>query len=44
MVKVGCLREVSKTFLVLEAVIIEIEGISARRKFDPSSGLSLLEL
>ncbi len=43
-VKVGCLREISETFLVLEAVIIEIEGIKAIRKFDPSSGLSLLEL
>jgi len=43
-VKVGCLREISETFLVLEAVIIEIEGIDARRKFDPSSGLTLLEL
>jgi len=44
MVKVGCLREVSETFLVLEAVIIELEGINARRKFDPASGLTLLEL
>jgi len=44
MVKVGCLREISKTFLVLEAVIIEIEGINAKRKFDPKSGLTLLEL
>lgn len=43
-VKVGCLREISETFLVLEAVIIEIEEIKAIRKFDPSSGLSLLEL
>lgn len=44
MVKVGCMREISETFFVLEAVIIEMEGINARRKFDPSSGLSLLEL
>jgi predicted DNA-binding protein with PD1-like motif len=43
-VKVGCLREISETFLILEAVIIEIKGINAQRKFDPSSGLSLLEL
>ncbi len=27
MIKVGCLRETSETFLVLEAIIIEIEGI-----------------
>jgi predicted DNA-binding protein with PD1-like motif len=44
MVKVGCLREIAETFLVLEAVIIEMEGINAQRKFDPASGLTLLEL
>jgi predicted DNA-binding protein with PD1-like motif len=44
MVKVGCLREISETFLVLEAVIIEMEGINAQRKFDPASGLTLLEV
>lgn len=43
-VKVGCLRGISETFLVLEAVIIEVEGINASRKFDPSSGLTLLDL
>jgi len=44
MVKVGCLREMSETFLVLEAVIVEIEGINAQREFDPASGLTLLKL
>lgn len=44
MVKVGCLREKSETFLVLEAVIIEIEGVDAVREFDPVSGLTLLKL
>ena len=44
MVRVGCLREIAETFLVLEAVIIEMEGINAQRKFDPASGLTLLEL
>lgn len=43
-VKVGCLREISETFLVLEAIVIEIEDISAQRKFDKTSGLSLLDL
>lgn len=42
-VSVGCLREKSKTFLVLEAVIIEIEGVNAVRELDPVSGLSLLK-
>ena len=44
MVKVGCLRENSETFLVLEAVVIEIEGVTARRELDPESGMVLLKL
>ena len=44
MVQMGCLREKSETFLVLETIIIEIKGIKARREFDPVSGLTLLKL
>jgi predicted DNA-binding protein with PD1-like motif len=44
MVKVGCLRENSQTFLVLEAVIMEMEGVTARRELDPVSGMVLLKL
>ena len=44
MVKVGCLRENSETFLVLEAVITEIEGVTARRALDIDSGMVLLDL
>ncbi len=43
-VKVGCLRENSRTFLVLEAVIIELGGINAIRAFDPASGVNILKL
>lgn len=43
-VKVGCLREMAETFLVLEAVIIEIKGVNAVRELDPTSGLVLLKL
>ncbi len=43
-VKVGCLREMAETFLVLEAVIVEIKGINAIRELDPKSGLVLLKL
>ena len=43
-VKVGCLRERSKAFIVLEAIIIEIEGITATREIDPASGMVLLKL
>jgi uncharacterized protein len=44
MIKVGCLRGASQTFLVLEVIIIEIDGINAQRELDPSSGLVLLKL
>ncbi len=43
-VKVGCLREKSETFLVLEAIIIEMKGITAVRELDPASGMVLLKL
>lgn len=42
--KVGCLREMAETFLVLEGVIIEIKGINAVRELDTASGLVLLRL
>lgn len=44
MVKVGCLRENSETFLVLEAVIVEIDGVDAKRELDPASGMVLLKV
>jgi uncharacterized protein len=44
MVKVGCLRGASETFLVLEAIIIEIQGVDVKREFDPVSGLTLLKV
>ncbi len=44
MVKVGCARENTSTFLVLEAVIIELDGIDAVREFDPVSKMTLLKL
>jgi predicted DNA-binding protein with PD1-like motif len=44
MLKVGCLREKSETFLVLEAVIMEIDGVNAVREVDPEIGMPLLKL
>jgi predicted DNA-binding protein with PD1-like motif len=41
-VRVGCLREKAETFLLIEAVIVEIEGVNAVRELDPVSGLALL--
>jgi len=44
MLKIGCLRENAKTFLVLEAIIMEIDGVNAIREIDPEIGLPLLKL
>lgn len=44
MIKVGCMREKTEAFLILEAVIIEISGINAAREFEVESGLYLLNL
>jgi len=44
MVKTGCLREIAKTFIVMEAVIIEITGINAVRARDPLSEMVLLKM
>ncbi len=43
-VRVGCLREASEVFLVLEAVITEIRGVTAIRELDPASGMVLLKV
>ncbi len=44
MVKIGCLREKAETFLVLEAIIIEMEGINAIREIDPAIGMPILKM
>lgn len=41
---VGCLRELSETFLVIESIIFEMQGISAKREYDEKSGLVLLKM
>lgn len=43
-VRAGCLREESEVFLVVEAIITEIRGVSAVREVDPASGMTLLKL
>lgn len=44
MVKTGCLREKAKTFIVMEAVIIEITGINAVRDRDSLSQMVVLKM
>ena len=41
---IGCPRRDTRTFLVLEVTIIEIDGIEGTRQFDPGSGMKLLRL
>lgn len=43
-VKMGCLREAADTFIVMEAIIMEIKGVNAVRDLDPVSGVVLLNL
>jgi predicted DNA-binding protein with PD1-like motif len=40
----GCMRQNAETFLVLEAIIMEIIGVNAVRELDPLSGLALLKV
>lgn len=43
-VKMGCLREESKVFLVLEAIIMELIDIKAKRELDEKSKMVLLKI
>lgn len=43
-ITVSCLRGKANTFLVLEAIILEITGVTARRELDPKSNMALLKL
>jgi len=40
----GCLREKSKVFLVIEAVILELKGVKATKDLDSETGLNLLKI
>lgn len=43
-VKVGCLRELSQAFLVLEVVLTEILDVRIIRERDPISGMVLMKM
>ena len=43
-VKMGCLREGSKVFLILEAIVMEILDTTAKRVLDDKSNIVLLEV
>ena len=43
-VKAGCLREASRSFLVLELVLTELLDVSIVRQLDPASGMVLMKM
>lgn len=43
-VKTGCLRDEARTFLIMEAIVIELTGINAVRDLDPVIKMTLLKL
>ena len=43
-VKAGCLRETATTFIIMEAIILEIKGVNAVRDFDPLSNMVILNM
>lgn len=40
----GCVRGKSEVFLVIEAIIFELKGVSAAKSIDPETGLNLLRI
>ena len=40
----GCVRKSSNVFLVVEAVVFELKGVSATKSIDPKTGLNLLRI
>jgi predicted DNA-binding protein with PD1-like motif len=40
----GCVREKSRIFLVIEAIVLELVGIKATKDIDPKTGLNLLRI
>ncbi|KAF0182851.1 MAG: hypothetical protein FD164_1047 [Nitrospirae bacterium] len=43
-VRVGCLREASETFMLLEVIVYEITGVTARRELDEVTKMVLLKV
>lgn len=40
----GCIRNKSKVFLVIEAIVFELKGVKATKSIDPKTGLNLLRI
>lgn len=40
----GCVRAESRVFLVIEAIVLELQGVKATKDFDPRTGINLLRI
>lgn len=40
----GCVRDNTKVFLVIEAIVFELKGVKATKSIDPKTGLNLLKI
>lgn len=40
----GCVRDDSRVFLVIEAIVFELKGVLAAKSIDPETGLNLLRI
>ena len=40
----GCVRKDARVFLVVEAFVVEVKGVRARKAVDPATGLNLLRI
>lgn len=40
----GCIRKRSNIFLVIEAIVFELNGVKASKEIDPRTGLNLLRI
>lgn len=41
---IGCVREKSNVFLIIEAIVFELKGVRAYKSIDPKTGLNLLRI
>ena len=39
----GCLRKNANVFITIEAFIVELKGINARKEIDPKTGINMLK-
>jgi predicted DNA-binding protein with PD1-like motif len=43
-VKMGCVRKNARVFIVIEALMLELSGINAKKGIDPKTGINMLKI